>query len=112
MNRKLSASQKLWVEVFGLPGIPEVDEARVLAIVDSLPQRQALAVRLRFGFGGQRPLSLQKAGLRLARLRSGSMGVSRETARLEIKAALRRLRSAGLRRTWQEARRCPEPVEG
>ena len=102
MKRSGTASQRLWAEAFG-PSVPELDEAKVLAIVDRLPQHQGLTVRLRFGFGGRRPLSLEQLARRLPRLNSSKVGVSRETARLELKTALRRLRSHGLSRAWQEA---------
>lgn len=103
VKQEITPSQKLWAEVFGLVGIPELDEGKVLAVVDSLPGRQRLVVRLRFGFGG-RPLSLEKIGKRLPRA-GGSQGVSRETARLELKQALRTLRRPRYRRSLEDARK-------
>ena len=99
----LTPSQRLWAELFGLLGIPELDEGKVLSIVDSLPAREGLVVRLRFGFGS-RPLTLEKVGGRLPRT-SGGMGVSREIVRRELERALKRLRHPRRWQAWQDARR-------
>ena len=101
MWRHLTPEQRLWSEVFGFnpQGIPDLDGARVRAMVDALPNREAQAVRLRFGFGG-RPQSLQKVATQLPRV-NGTVGVSREIVRRELERALRRLR--GRRKAWQEA---------
>lgn len=103
MKREPTPSQRLWAEVFGLVGIPGLDEKKVLALVGSLPQREKLAVRLRFGFEG-RPLSLDRIGRRLPRV-DGGTGVSREIVRRELGKALRRLGRADYRQKWEEARR-------
>ena len=99
---KLTPSQRLWVEAFGIYGLPKLDESKVLAILSKLPQRQQLAVKLRFGFGGA-PLSFEKLRWQLIRV-DGSMGVSKEMARLEVRRAMRYLRHPGRRKLWDEAR--------
>ena len=101
--RKLTSSQMLWSELFGLTGIPDLDRKKVLAIVDTLPERQRQAVRLRFGFSSHR-LSLESTGKKLTRF-DGKEGVSRETARYILKTALENLKEPGYRRAWKEARR-------
>ena len=100
---KLTPSQRLWLEVFGVYGLPKLDEGKVLAIVDRLPQRERMAVRLRFGFEGKK-LTLGEIGERLNRAdRRKLTGVSREIARLELKKALRRLGYPKCRKAWEEA---------
>ena len=101
--RKLTSSQMLWAELFGLTGIPDLDRNKVLAIVDSLPERQRKAVRLRFGFNSHR-LSRESTGKKLTRF-DGKEGVSRETARYILNTALENLKEPGYRRAWKEARR-------
>jgi DNA-directed RNA polymerase sigma subunit (sigma70/sigma32) len=101
MRQNLTPSQKLWIEVFGVYGLPLLDERKVLVIVAQLPQRQAQAVRLRFGFGGV-PLSFENLRRLLPRA-DGKMGVSKELARLEVRKAIHHLRQPGKRRFWQEA---------
>jgi len=101
MRQKLTPSQELWVETFGVYGLPRLDERKVLAIVAQLPQRQAQAVRLRFGFDGP-PLSFENLRRVLTRA-DGKMGVSKELARLEVRIAIHYLRQPGKRKAWQEA---------
>jgi hypothetical protein len=101
MRQRLTPSQELWVETFGIYGLPLLDERKVLAIVAQLPQRQAQAVRLRFGFGGV-PLSFENLRRVLSRA-DGRMGVSKELARLEVRRAIHSLRQPSKRRLWQEA---------
>jgi hypothetical protein len=100
--QKLTPGQRLWVEVFGVYGLPKLDEAKVMTIINRLPKRQQMAVKLRFGFDCT-ALSFEK--LRLQLLRSdGRMGVSKELARLEVRRAIRYLGHPGKRRLWEEAR--------
>jgi len=100
--QKLTPGQRLWVEVFGVYGLPRLDDDKVLAIVNRLPRRQQLAVKLRFGFEG---LSLSFEKLRRQLRRSdGRMGVSKELARLEVRRAIRYLGHPGKRRLWEEAK--------
>ena len=99
---KLTPAQRLWVEVFGIYGLPKLDEGKVLALVDRLPKRQRLAVKLRFGFD-ETSLSFEMLGRQLIRS-DGKMGVSKELARLEVRRAIRYLRHPGKRRLWEEAK--------
>ena len=101
MRQELTPSQKLWIEVFGVYGLPRLDERKVLAIVAKLPQRQAQAVRLRYGFDGL-PLSFEHLRRLLPRA-DGKIGVSKELARLEVRIAIHYLRQPGKRKAWQEA---------
>ena len=101
MRQDLTPSQKLWIEAFGVYGLPRLDENKVLAIVAKLPQRQQQAVRLRYGFDGP-PLSFENLRLHLPRA-DGKMGVSKELARLEVRIAIHYLRQPSKRRYWQEA---------
>jgi len=99
----LTPSQSLWVEAFGRPGkyAPDLDSAKVEAMIDSLPDsREKLAVRLRFGFEGT-PATLEEIGKRLPRA-DGTLGVSRETARKILAVAMRHLRRR--RACWEAAR--------
>lgn len=102
-GKSLTPSQKLWGEVFGLAGIPELDEKKVLFLVSKLPPREALAVRLRYGFQG-RPRTLKEVGERLPRAFSCRMGVCRETARHMLAMARIHLRHYSRRRDWEECR--------
>lgn len=101
-GKPLTASQKLWGEVFGLAGIPELDEKKVLSLVAGLPEREALAVRLRYGFKG-RPLSLDRVKEKLPRA-DGRIGLSREMTRLILRRAIRILRHPRRCQDWEEAR--------
>jgi DNA-directed RNA polymerase sigma subunit (sigma70/sigma32) len=101
MRQELTPSQRLWVEAFGIYGLPKLNENKVLAILDSLPKRQQQAVRLRFGFGGV-PLSFENLRRVLPRA-DGKMGVSKELARLEVRRAIHYLRQPSKRKAWQEA---------
>jgi RNA polymerase primary sigma factor len=56
----------------------------LMAMLDGLPSREVLALRMRFGLDGRRPLALKEIGDRL--------GVTRERARQIVGRALRRLR--------------------
>jgi hypothetical protein len=100
--QKLTPAQRLWVEVFGVYGLPRLDETKVLAIINRLPRRQQLAVKLRFGFDCT-ALSFEKLRLQLCRS-DGRMGVSKELARLEVRRAIRYLGHPGKRRLWEDAR--------
>lgn len=101
MRQNLTPSQKLWIDVFGVYGLPRLDETKVLAIVGSLPKRQQQAVRLRYGFGGV-PLSFENLRRVLPRA-DGRIGVSKELARLEVRRAIYHLRQPNKRKAWQEA---------
>jgi DNA-directed RNA polymerase sigma subunit (sigma70/sigma32) len=101
MKRDLTPSQRLWGDLFGLRGIPELNEAKVMALVDALPGRCPQVVRLRYGLGC-RPLTMERVGRRLPR-KGGGMGVSREIVRRELKRATRLLRHPSRRGSWQEA---------
>ncbi|MBM4341689.1 MAG: hypothetical protein FJ110_19360 [Deltaproteobacteria bacterium] len=101
MRQNLTPSQRLWIEVFGVYGLPRLDERKVLAIVGSLPKRQQQAVKLRYGFGGV-PLSFENLRRVLPRA-DGKMGVSKELARLEVRRAIHHLRQPNNRKAWQEA---------
>jgi DNA-directed RNA polymerase sigma subunit (sigma70/sigma32) len=103
MRHKLTPGQKLWIEVFGVYGLPKLDDDKVLAIVDQLPPRHAQAVRLRFGFKGA-PLTYEEMGRSLLRLDERG-NISRETARKEIKRALRGLQRPKWRQCWNQAKR-------
>jgi hypothetical protein len=99
---RLTPAQRLWVEVFGIYGLPKLDEGKVLAIIDRLPKRQRLAVKLRFGFD---EVSLSFKGLSRKLIRNdGKMGVSKELARLEVRRAIRYLGHPGKRKLWEEAK--------
>ncbi|MDD4986016.1 MAG: sigma factor-like helix-turn-helix DNA-binding protein [Dehalococcoidales bacterium] len=99
---KLVPSQRLWVEVFGIVGLPTLDNDQVLTIINRLPQREAITVKLKFGFEGK-PLTLRQIGKSLPRA-DGDIGVSREMARLLLNQALRRLRNPRWRRYWQQVK--------
>lgn len=103
MKHNLAPSQRLWIEVFGVYGLPRLDERKVLDIVAQLPQRQAQAVRLRFGFKGT-PITYEELRRVLFRL-DGKGSISRETARLEIKRALRALRRPKWKQQWEVAKK-------
>lgn len=103
MRQKLTSSQRLWMEVFGVYGLPRLDEKKVLDIVAQLPQRQAQAIRLRFGFKGS-PITYEELSRVLFRI-DGKGSISRETARLEIKRALRDLRRPKWRPQWETAKK-------
>ena len=100
--QKLTPGQRLWIEVFGVYGLPRLDESKVLAIVDGLPPREKMAVKLRFGFDTA-PLSFKRLGRELLRA-DGRKGVCKEIARLEVKKAIRHLRQPSKRKLWQEAK--------
>jgi len=100
--QKLTPSQRLWTEVFGIYGLPKLDENKVLAILDNLPERQRVAIRSRFGFEGV-PLSYEELRKKLFRLDGGQV-LSRETARLEVKKAVHHLGRPLWRNNWDEAR--------
>lgn len=103
--QRLTPGQRLWVAVFGIYGLPRLDERKVLAIVDSLPPREAETVKLRFGFK-EGPLTLREIGERLSRAdKRRQEGVSREIARLELLRAIRRLKHPKRRQAWEEARK-------
>jgi hypothetical protein len=102
MRHKLTPSQRLWTEVFGLYGLPNLDGTRVLAIVDRLPSGEARAIRLRFGFEGA-PLSYEELRKRLLRV-DGRQVLSKETARLAVKRAVRHLGRPSWRKDWDGAR--------
>ena len=99
---KLTPSQRLWVEAFGVYGLPKLDESKVLALISLLPKRQQMAVKLRFGFD-ETSLSFEKLGRQLVRT-DGKMGVSKEMARLEVRRAIRYLRHPGKRKLWEKAK--------
>ena len=99
---KLTPGQRLWVDVFGIYGLPKLDEGKVLAILDRLPERQQLAVRLRFGFD-EDSLSFERLRWQLSRT-DGKTGVSKELARLEVRKAIHYLRHPSKRRLWDEAK--------
>jgi hypothetical protein len=99
---KLTPSQRLWVEVFGIYGLPKLDEGKVLAIIGRLPKRQQLAVKLRFGFD-EASLSFERIGRQLTRT-DGKMGISKELARLEVRRAIRYLGHPGKRKLWEDAK--------
>jgi hypothetical protein len=103
MRRKLTPSQRLWTEVFGLYGLPKLDGTRVLAIADRLLSGEARAMRLSFGFEGD-PLSYEELSKKLLRC-DGRQGVARETTRLEVKRAIRHLRRPSWRKDWDGARK-------
>ena len=102
-TRELTPSQRLWAEIFGLEGIPKLKEEKVLSLISSLPSREALAIRLRFGFQ-RRPLTFKKLGKKLPRTREVRVGVSKQMAMLILAKALRYLRHPSRRRAWEEAR--------
>jgi len=99
---KLTPGQRLWVEAFGVYGLPKLDESKVLALISLLPKRQQMAVKLRFGFD-EPSLSFEKLGRQLVRT-DGKMGVSKELARLEVRRAIRYLRHPGKRKLWEKAK--------
>ncbi len=76
-------------------------DALILAI-DTLPEQQAMALKLRYGMGR---LTLKQVGQRLPRVRGGS-GLTGERARQIIAVALRRLRHPSRRRGYL---RDPQP---
>lgn len=45
---------------------------RVMSLLAQLPERQRLAITLRFGLGGEPPMSMQSVGVRMGVLRSGA----------------------------------------
>jgi DNA-directed RNA polymerase sigma subunit (sigma70/sigma32) len=103
MKRKPTPSQRLWAELFGPVGVPELDERKVQEILQVLPLRHRMAVRLRFGFE-KHPLSFSRVGRKLPRAHGGGKGVCAETTRLLIRDALKRLKEPGCRRCWKEAK--------
>jgi hypothetical protein len=105
MKRELTPSQELWAAVFGGAGeqVPALDREKVLAIVDSLSDsHERIAVRMRFGFD-EAPLTMEQIGQRLPRA-DGSLGVSRQRARMILAKALRHLRHPKRRPAWEKAR--------
>jgi len=102
--RKLTPSQRLWVETFGIYGLPKLDEKKVLAILDSLPERERVVIRLKFGFEGEMH-TFGEIGKRLNRAdRRNLAGVSREIARLELRKAIRDLRHSKWRKAWEDTK--------
>ena len=96
-RQRLTAAERLWLEVFGPRGLPELDEEKVRAIVDGLPERERTVVYLRLWFGRHRPLSFEDIGKKFS--------LSRETVRLDFKQAVRHLRNPSRRKLWEEAKR-------
>jgi len=80
MNRGLSPTQRLWVELFGPERIPELDPEQVQRKVLRLPERQMEIVCAYFGLMGLKPHSLREIASRL--------GVSVETVRADLARAL------------------------
>lgn len=99
---KLTPSQRLWIEAFGLLGLPRLDNSKVLVIVDHLPWREAITIKLKYGFEGE-PQTLKQIGKYLPRI-DGGVGVSKEMSRLLLNQALRRLRNPRWRHCWEEAK--------
>lgn len=92
----LTPAEKLWIETFGPRGLPELDDRKVAAIIESLPERERLVVYLRFG-ENKRGRSFSSIGEKLS--------LSKETVRLTLKQAVRHLRHSSRRKAWEEARR-------
>ena len=78
--KKLTPSQSLWAEVFGPLGIPDLDEAKVLSLLECLDERHRLAICLRFGFKG-RPMTFAKMAGRLPSSYGRGIGLTKERAR-------------------------------
>lgn len=105
MERELTPAQRLWLEVFRQPpGEPPcLDQEKVLAIIDSLPDsRERMAVRFRYGFEGA-PLAMEEIGDRLPRA-DGGVGLSRQSVRAILDRALYHLRHGSRRKMWERAR--------
>lgn len=99
--RRLTPSQRLWLAVFPRRDIPDLDEEKVLSLVEGLESREALVVKLRFGFGCT-PATMEQIARRVPRL-DGEVGVSPEMVRKLRDSALRHLRRR--RAAWERARR-------
>ena len=95
-KRDLTPAEKLWIEVFGPRGLPELDDRKVAEILDSLPDRERLVVYMRFGEKGHGQ-SFSSIGEKLS--------LSRETVRLTLMQAVRHLRHPSRRKAWEEARK-------
>ncbi|MBT9147950.1 MAG: RNA polymerase sigma factor RpoD [Syntrophomonadaceae bacterium] len=95
-KQDLTSAEKLWIEVFGPRGLPELDERKVEDIVENLSARERLVVHLRFtGSKRQRPFSSI----------GGKLSLSRETVRLNFRQAIRHLRHSSRRQAWEEAKK-------
>jgi len=95
-KRDLTPAEKLWIEVFGHRGLPELDDRKVADIINSLPDRERLVVYMRFG-RNQYGQSFRSIGEKLS--------LSRETVRLILKQALCHLKHPSRRKAWEEARK-------
>jgi len=89
LDKGLSPTQRLWVELFGPERIPELDPEQVHRKVLGLPERQMETVCAYFGLMGLKPHSLREIASRL--------GVSVETVRSDLARAL-----VWLKEHWNE----------
>lgn len=101
MSIETTPEQRLLCAIFGERGRPQVDDKGrylIQGIVDTLHPRERLVLRLRFGLGGQPPMTLRQVAQQLpCRVGRGSAvpveyGLSPERARQIQAKALRRLR--------------------
>lgn len=74
--------------------VQDILEERVHAMLEALPHREALVLRLRYGLEGGKVHTLKEIG--------GKMGITRERVRQIEAQALRRLRQPGARRELQD----------
>lgn len=101
---RLTPSQRLWLQVFGVTELPSFDQKKVMPIIESLPDREKTVVKLKLGFEGE-PLTFRQIGMRLNRADGKDItGVSKEIARQEFKRAMRRLRNPAWHQVWKEAK--------
>lgn len=80
---RLSPAQQLWLEVFGPQQVPEIEPSKLRKLLAGLPERQKVVVELYFGLAGEK-LPLRAISERL--------GVSKETARMDLAKAINWLR--------------------
>ena len=74
--------------------VQDILEERVHAMLEALPHREALVLRLRYGLEGGKVHTLKEIGEK--------MGITRERVRQIEAQALRRLRQPGARRELQD----------
>ena len=100
-----TAAQGLWADIFGRRpgGAPGLDQDKVLAIIDNLPdQHERVVLRRHYGFEGV-PMGLKEIGKTLPRS-DGGIGVSRQRAQSILRRGLLHLKHSSRRRAWEEAR--------
>ncbi|MDP2951878.1 MAG: hypothetical protein Q8O76_01000 [Chloroflexota bacterium] len=101
-RQSLTPAQRLWRDVFkGAP--PNLDERAVIAVVNTLDNREAWAVQLYYGLGGHPPLTLAQVGVNMWRVGAADVGVSRQRVYQVLDEARTKLRHPMRRAMWKAA---------